>query len=75
MSGEGTHKKEDKTKSDKSGTAPDASGLFEMMKKCCIGEEKFSNCSAVLKSRMGAMTSMPCCGPGREKTGPDRREK
>ncbi len=73
MNGEETDKKEDKTKSEGS----DLTGLemFEMMKKCCTGEEAFSDCAAMLKSRMGAMTSMPCCGPGIGKTKPERRKK
>ena len=73
MSAEKTKKKEDKAKSESSG--PMGPGMFEMMKKCCTGEEAFADCAAFMKSKMAAMTSMPCCGPGTGKTGPERREK
>lgn len=73
MSAEGTNKKEDSTKSESSG--PMGSGMFEMMTKCCTGKETFADCAAMMKSKMGAMTGMPCCGPGTVKTEPDRREK
>jgi hypothetical protein len=73
MTAEETNKKEDKTKSESSG--PMGSGMFEMMKKCCEGEGAFLGCAAVMKSMMGAMTNMPCSGPGTGKTGPERREK
>ena len=73
MSAEETNKKADKTTSQ--GSGPMESGMFEMMKKCCTGEGAFSDCSAMMKSRMGAMTSMPRCGAGTGKTEPDRREK
>ena len=73
MSTEETNKKEDKTKSESSG--PMGSGMFEMMTKCCPGEEAFAGCAAMMKSKMAAMTSMPCCGPSTGKAEPDRRGK
>ena len=73
MCAEETNKKEDRTKSESSGQM--GSGMFEMMTKCCTGEEAFAGCAAMMKSKMAAMTSMPCCGPGTGKTGPDKREK
>jgi hypothetical protein len=73
MTGEEANNKEDKTKSE--GSGPMGSGMFEIMKKCCTGEGAFSDCAAIMESKMGAMTSMPCCGPGIGKTEPDRREK
>ncbi len=73
MTGEETDKKEDKTKSE--GSGPRESGMFEMMKKCCTGEGAFPDCAAMMKSKMSAITSMPCCGQGTGKIEPDRREK
>ncbi len=73
MSAEETSKKDDKTRSE--GSGPTGSGMFEMMKKCCTGEGEFSGCAAMMKSRMGAMTNMPCCGPDTKESGPERREK
>ncbi len=68
MNGEETDKKEDKTKSESSD--PMGLGMFEMMKKCCTGEEAFSDCAAMMKSKMGAI-NMPCCGLGIDKTKPE----
>lgn len=73
MSAEETTAKEDKTRSE--GSEPMESGMFEMMKKCCTGEGASADCAAMMKSRMEAMTGMPCCGPGAEKTGPERGKK
>ena len=73
MSAEETNKKEDKAKSECSG--PMGSGMFEMMKKCCTGEEVFADCAAMMKSKMGTMSKMLCCGPGTGKTGRDKRGK
>jgi hypothetical protein len=73
MTGEEANSKEDKTKSE--GSGPMGFGMFEIMNKCCTGQGAFSDCAAIMKSKMGAMTSMPCCGPGIGKTEPDRREK
>jgi hypothetical protein len=73
MSTEETNKKEDGTKSESSG--PMGSGMFEMMTKCCMGEEAFADCAAMMKNKMAAMASMPCCGPGTGENGPDRRGK
>ena len=73
MVGEETDKKEDKTKSE--GSGPTGPGMFEMMKKCCPDEGSFSDCAAMMKSKMGAMKSMPCCGLGIGKTKPERRKK
>jgi hypothetical protein len=73
MNCEETNKKEDKTKSE--GSGPMGSGMFEMMKKCCTGEKAFSDCATMMKSKIGAMTSMSCCGPVTGKTEADRREK
>ncbi len=73
MNGEETDSKEGKTKSE--GPCLTGSGMFEMIKKWCTGEEAFSDCAAMMKSKMGAMTSMPCCGPGTGKTKPERRKK
>jgi hypothetical protein len=73
MNCEETNNKEDKTKSE--GSGPRGSGMFEMMEKCCTGEGAFSDCAAIMKSKMGTMTSMPCCGTAKGKTEPDRREK
>jgi hypothetical protein len=73
MSAEETNKTEDKTKSERSG--PMGSGMFEMMTKCCTGKEAFADCAAMMKGKIAAMTSMPCCGPGTGKTGPDKRKK
>ena len=73
MTCEKTDKKEEETKAECSGSmGPE---MFEMMKKCCSGEGAFADCTAMMKSKMGAMTSVPCCGPGTGKTEPDRREK
>jgi hypothetical protein len=68
-----TNKKENKTKSE--GSDPMGLGMFEMMKKCCPGEGAFSDCAAMIKSKMGAMTSMPCCGLDIGKNKPERRKK
>ncbi len=73
MSAEETNKKEDRTKSQ--GSGPMGPGMFEMMTKCCRGEEAFAECAAMMKSKIAAMASMPCCGPGTGKTEPDSREK
>ena len=73
MSAEETNKKEDRTKSESSG--PMGSGMLEMMTLCCTGEGAFADCAAMMKSKMAAMTSTPCCGPGTGKTEPDRKEK
>ena len=73
MSAEETNKKEDRTKSESSGQM--GSGMFEMMTKCCTGEEAFAGCAAMMKSKMAATKSMPCCGPGTEKIEPEKREK
>lgn len=73
MSAEETNAKDDKTRSE--GPGPLGTGMFEMMKKCCAGEGGFPDCAAMMKSRMGAMTGMPCCGPGAEKTGPEGGKK
>jgi hypothetical protein len=73
MSTEETNKKEDRTKPESSG--PMGPGMFEMMTKCRTGEKAFADCAAMMKSKMAAMTSMPCCGPGTEENGPDRRGK
>ena len=69
------NEKGDKAKSADSGCAPTGHGMFEMMKKCCAGEEAFADCAAMMKSKMAVMTGIPCCGPDTEKTGPDRRKK
>jgi len=73
MTGKETNKNEDKTQSE--GSSPKGSGMFEVMKKCCAGEGAFSDCAAMMKSKIGAMTSMPCCGPVMGKTEPERRKK
>jgi hypothetical protein len=73
MTDEATNRKDDKAKSE--GSGPMGSGMFEIMKKCCAGEGAFSDCAAMMKNKMGAATSMPCCGADRGKTEPDRRKK
>jgi hypothetical protein len=73
MSADETNKKEDRTESQSSG--PMGSGMFEMMTKCCGGEEAFAECAAMMKSKMAAMTSTPCCGPGTGKVKPCRKEE
>ncbi len=73
MTAEGTNQKEDKTKSE--GSGPMGPGMLDMMKKCCTSEGAFSDCAAMMKNRMGAMTTMPCCGSGIHQSEPDRREK
>ncbi len=73
MTVEEKNNKEDKSKTANLG--PMGPGMFEMMNKCCPGEKAFSDCAAMMKSKMGAMASMPCCGPGIGKTKPERRKK
>lgn len=75
MTGEETSKKEDKAKSDKSGTGPTGCEELDMMKTCYTGEGAFSDCAAMMASRMGAMTKMPCCRSGIKTTEHDGREK
>ena len=65
MSAEETNKKEGKPKSEESG--PMGPGMFELMNKCRAGEGAFADCAAMMKSKMGVMTNMPCCGQGSEK--------
>ncbi len=73
MTDKETDKKEGGTKpEDSSSMGP---GMFEMMKKCCPGEEAFSDCAAMMKKKMGAVASMPCCGQGTGKTKPKRSKK
>ncbi len=67
MNAEETDKKEDKTKSE--GMGPMGSGMFEMMGKCCNGEETFDECAAMMKGKMAAMKGMLCCGSDTGKTG------
>ncbi len=73
MTNKETDKKEEKTKPEGLGSmGPE---MFEMMKKCCPGEGFFSDCAAMMRSKMGAMTSMPCCGADTGKTKSERRKK
>ncbi len=73
MTGEERDSKEGKTKSE--GPCPTEHMMFEMMKKCCTGEGASSDCAAMMKRKMGAMTSMPCCGAVIGKTKPERSKK
>ncbi len=63
MTGKETNKKENKAKSEGSGQTEFE--MFEMMKKCCAGEGTFSDCATIVKSKIGAMSGMPCCGPSK----------
>ncbi len=73
MTGDETDNKEGKTKSE--GPCPTRPMMFEMMKNCCAGEGTFSDCAAMMKRKMGAVTSMPCCGEVMGKTKPERSKK
>ncbi len=73
MAGEETDKKQNKTKSE--GSGPMGFGMFEMMQKFCTSEGVFSDCASMMRSKMGAKTGTPCCGPAKGKTKLERRKK
>lgn len=73
MSAEERNKKEDKKKSE--GSSPMESGMFEMMKRCCAGQGRFPDCSAVMESVMEAARNQPCCRPKTEDTEFDGSKK
>jgi len=73
MTGKETDNKEDRAKSEGSGSmGPE---MFEMMKKCCTGMGGLTNCSTMMKDMMGKMKSHPCCSPGTEDIESERRKK
>ncbi len=59
----------------KAGAAAEEAMPLEMMKMCCSGEGGSFDCATMMKSRMGAMTGMPCCGPAADQSEADRGEK
>lgn len=69
--------KEAKKKEDQKseGSGPAGSGMFEMMKKCCPGEEAFSDCSTMMKGMMETMRSHPCCAPKAKDAEPEEGKK
>jgi hypothetical protein len=75
MTAEETNRKENKAKAEISENNPKGTGTPDMMKACCTGEGAFTDCAAMMKSRMGTMANMPCCGPGIKKTESDGSER
>ncbi len=73
MTGEERDSKEGKTKS--AGPCPTEHMMFEMMKKCCPGEEAFSDCSTMVKGMMETMRSHPCCAPKAKDAEPEEGKK
>ncbi len=73
MTCEEAKKKDDQTKSESPG--PMGSEMFEMMKKCCTGEEAFSDCSAMMKGMMETMRGHSCCAPKTKGAEPEEGEK
>ncbi len=69
-----TDSKEDKTGSSEREFRP-ISEMFEKMETCCDRESGYRDCATMMKSMMGSIKNMPCCGPGSGKEGAKGREK
>jgi hypothetical protein len=70
-----TNEKGDKAQSADSGCAPTGHGMFEMMSKCCTGQDGSPDCSAIMKGMMEAMKGHSGCSPKTGDVGPERRGK
>jgi hypothetical protein len=50
-------------------------GMFEMMKKCCMGQSEFPDCSTMMKGMKEAMRNQTCCTPNEDAAESERRKK
>jgi hypothetical protein len=71
MNTEKTNGKKDKAAGTDFGCNPkDFKGMFEMMGKCCNGQDGFPDCTAMMKSMM-----QNCCEPKTENTKFEKQKK
>ncbi len=75
MDTEETSDKGDKAKSADPGCTQMGRGMFEMISKCCAGQDGSTDCSTMMKGMMETMRSRPCCAPQTKDTGPEEGKK